>query len=198
MTDCASAGPGWKCPSSHLLGSLPMNRSSSALTSRQRKQPGLRTAIITAPFFSQSAFALKVTASEEKKREFSIISSWLPPTSKHLINSTRPNRGPGKVLHTLRKKSNRKHRQAIFIFWRKMNPVEEPYSLTRSPLPHKNLVVNCNIPNWNISGKVVYSFAGLGGPYNSALGLTHGQNVNKILHWAKKIPTLKEVFKEIN
>jgi len=44
------------------------------LTSRQRKQPGLRTAIITAPFFSQSSFALKVLGSGEK-RQVSILSS---------------------------------------------------------------------------------------------------------------------------
>lgn len=36
------------------------NRSSKALTARQRKQPGLRTAMITAPFFSHSSFALNI------------------------------------------------------------------------------------------------------------------------------------------
>lgn len=46
---------------------FPPNRFSEALTARQRKQPGLRTAIITAPFFSHSSFALNVLGSEREE-----------------------------------------------------------------------------------------------------------------------------------
>lgn len=53
---------------------FPSNRSSEALTARQRKQPGLRTAIITAPFFSHSSFALNVLGSE--REEIVTISFW--------------------------------------------------------------------------------------------------------------------------
>lgn len=54
---------------------FPSNRSSEALTARQRKQPGLRTAIITAPFFSHSSFALNVLGSE--REEIVTVSFWL-------------------------------------------------------------------------------------------------------------------------
>lgn len=57
-----------------LAGLLFSEQILDVLTSRQRKQPGLRTAIITAPFFSQSSFALKVLGSGEK-RQISILSS---------------------------------------------------------------------------------------------------------------------------
>jgi hypothetical protein len=71
-----------------LSGSFSLNRTSKVLTSRQRKQPGLRTAIITAPFFSHNSFALKVLGSEEEMETHCLFPAQSSPAQnyKKLLN----------------------------------------------------------------------------------------------------------------